>query len=113
MMNLLAANTVFGLVPFEGTWLVVTVILCVIGLIVIGYLYDDDTGPFIILEGCVVIAIAIFWGFLLVFAIGVGIVAIPILIGFYGRKMKIKRAEKKKMKLESMNDIDKMKKSRK
>ena len=112
MMNLLAANTMFGLVPFEGTWLIISIVIAIIGLIILGYFYDEDTGPLIILEGCIVVTVSIFWGFILVFAVGVAVVAIPIYIGFYVRKLKRKRDEKKKEKLEFMNDIEKMKKSR-
>jgi hypothetical protein len=113
MMNLLATNTMFGLVPFEGTWLTISIVIAIIGLIILGYFYDfDDDGPLIILEGFIVVTVSIFWGFILVFAVGVAVVALPIYIGFYVRKLKRRRDEKKKEKLEFMDNIEKMKKSR-
>ena len=112
MMNLLATNTMFGLVPFEGTWLTISIVIAIIGLIILGYFYDEDTGPLIILEGCIVVTVSIFWGFILVFAVGVAVVAVPIYIGFYVRKLKRRRDEKKKEKQELLNKIDKFKTSK-
>ena len=102
----------FGLVPFEGTWLTISIVIAIIGLIILGYFYDEDTGPLIILEGCIVVTVSIFWGFILVFAVGVAVVAVPIYIGFYVRKLKRRRDEKKKEKQELLNKIDKFKTSK-
>lgn len=109
MYNILANAAPLGLEFMKGTWLIVTIILMIIGLIIIGYFYDDDDGPLVILEGLGVVGACLFWPIILAGAILIGVLALPILLGIRFKKMKEKRKEKKKEKQEFLNKIDKFK----
>ena len=109
---MILANAIFGLQFMDSTWLTVAVILIIIGLIIIGYFYDDDDGPLILLEGVCVVGVCLFWPIILALAILIGVLALPILLGIRFKKMKEKRKEKKKEKQEFLNKIDKLKTSK-
>ena len=106
---MILAEVLLGLEVFGTTWWIVAIILSIIGLVVAGYFYDSSDGPLIVLEGLCVIGLCIFWPFILIITIGVGIVSIPIILGKYARNGVNKRKEKKKEKLEFLNKVDKFK----
>ena len=93
----------------NGTWLIVSCIIGVIGLIVIGVVNHDSLGDGYIppLVGGV-IAGALFWPILLALAAAIGIVAVPLFIGKYIGKGVMLYKKKKKQKLDSMNDVDRI-----
>lgn len=103
----------FGLVFMEGTWLIVTIVLCAIGLILLGFFYDPDDGPLIILEVLIVVALAIFWPLVLLFCATALVLASPVLLGKYGRDLLNKRKKKLEEIKNEMNAIDKITKTRK
>ena len=102
---MILANAILGLQFMDSTWLTVAIILMIIGLIVIGYFYDDD-GPLVVLEGLCVVCACLFWPIILAGAILIGFLALPILLVKRFKKVKEKRKEKKK---KFMNQIDKIK----
>lgn len=94
---------------FGHTWLIVSCIIGIIGLIVIGVVNHDSLGgesiPPLVMG---VIAGALFWPILLALVVGIGIVIIPLFIGKYIGKGVMLSKKKKKQKLDSMNDVDKI-----
>lgn len=108
---MILANAILGLQFMDSTWTTVAIILMIIGLIVIGYFYDDD-GPLVVLEGLCVVGACLFWPIILAGAILIGVLALPILLGMRFKKVKEKRKEKKKEKQEFLNKIDKFKTSK-
>lgn len=108
---MILANAI-GLQFMDSTWLTVAVILTIIGLIVIGYFYDDDDGPLVVLEGLCVVGACLFWPIVLAGAIFIGALALPILLGIRFKKVKEKRKKKKKEKQDFLNKIEKFKTSK-
>ena len=94
---------------FGNTWLIVSCIIGIIGLIVIGVVNHDSLGgehtPPLVMG---VIAGALFWPILLALVAGIGIVIVPLFIGKYIGKGVMLSKKKKKQKLDSMNDVDKI-----
>ena len=106
---MIVTNAILGLQFMDSTWTTVAIILMIIGLIVIGYFYDEDAGPLVALEGLCVVGACLFWPIILAGAILIGVLALPILLGIRFKKVKEKRKEKKKEKQEFLNKIDKFK----
>ena len=109
---MILANATSGLQFMDSTWTTVAIILMIIGLIIIGYFYDDDDGPLVSLEGLCVVGACLFWPIILAGAILIGVLTLPILLGIRFKKVKEKRKEKKKEKQEFLNKIDKFKTSK-
>ena len=108
---MILANAInpFGLEFMDGTWLTVAIILMVIGLIIIGYFYDADDGPLVLLEAVCVFGMCVFWPVVLSLVIFCCVLALPILLGKWVRDGVKKRKKKKEEKLEFLNKVDKFK----
>lgn len=103
----------FGLVFMEGTWLYVAIAFMIIGLIIHGYTNDSFDDGMILLECMVIIIASVFWPIVLLLCLVVGLVCIPLFVGKYTKKFKIKIKEekerKKKEKLMNLSDVEKVK----
>ena len=100
---------IFGMVFMEGTWLIISIILALIGLIAIGYFYgsfEDDCFPKAICEVLFVVLIAIFWPIILCIIGCILVVMIPILLGV-GIKIFIANKSKNKPKLSNREMFEK------
>lgn len=109
MHNILANAAPLGLEFMDDAWLIVAIVIIIIGLVILGYFYDKDEGPLVLLKALVVVAIALIWPMVLGMAAAFGVIAIPIYFGFKMRKWREKQIETKKKKLASMSNVDKLK----
>ena len=101
-----------GLVFMEGIWLYVMIASTILLYIVCGYFkkeLDDGIVPACILGTCAMV----FWPIILAAALAIGVVAMPVWVGKMLRKGRDMHVKKKKEKQKFINDIDKIKESRK
>ena len=80
---MILANAIFGLEIFGTAWLIVASIVCVILLITVGVAFSDSISKDIdnvIIGSFISVVVSIFWPFVLILAVGIGIFAIPIYI---------------------------------
>ena len=88
---------ILGMTFFGPTWIAVSIILGLIFLFLLGIFYEDgiDDEGFIILKAAIAIFACIFWPFIILGVVCVGIVAVPIFLGKIIRNIIKKRKEKK------------------
>lgn len=81
-------------------------------MFLLGIFYEDgvDDEGFITLKAVIAIAVAMFWPFVLLIAVCVGIVAIPI---YLGKKIRNFIAERKEKKIEKENFFKQLEESNK
>lgn len=103
---------IFGMTAFGPTWFTISIILGVIFLFLLGIFYEDgiDDEGFIALKAVIAIAVAIFWPFVILIAVCVGVVAIPI---YLGKKIRNFIAERKEKKIEKENFFKQLEESNK
>ena len=102
----------FGMTAFGTTWIIISIILGVILLFLLGIFYEEniDGDGFIVLKAFAAIVVSIFWPFVLLIAVCVGVVAIPI---YLGRKIRNFIAERKEKKIEKENFFKQLEESNK
>ena len=88
---------IFGLSFLGTTWIIISIIIGVILLFLLGIFYDenDDGDGFIVFKAIAAITVCIFWPFVILIAVCVGVVAIPIYLGKKIRNFITQRKEKK------------------
>lgn len=93
---------IFGIEPFGTTWVIIGVILGVILLFFLGIFYDEDidNDGVIVLKAFGAIVACIFWPFVILSAVCVGVVTIPI---YLGKKIRDFIAQRKEKKIEKEN----------
>ena len=103
---------IFGLSFFGTTWIIISIILGVILLFLLGIFYEEniDGDGFIVLKAFAAIVVSIFWPFVLLIAVCIGIVAIPI---YLGKKIRNFIAERKEKKIEKENFFKQLEESNK
>jgi hypothetical protein len=103
-----------GLVFMEGIWLYVMIASTILLYIVCGYFKKELDGGIGIVPACVLGTCAtVFWPIILAAALAIGVVAMPVWVGKMLRKGMDMHIKKKKEKQKFINDIDKIKESRK
>lgn len=102
----------FGMTAFGTTWIIISIILGVILLFLLGIFYEEkiDGDGFIVLKAFAAIVVSIFWPFVLLIAVCVGVVAIPI---YLGRKIRNFIAERKEKKIKKENFFKQLEESKK
>ena len=102
----------FGMTAFGTTWIIISIILGVILLFLLGIFYDEniDGDGFIVLKAFAAIVACIFWPFVTLIAVCVGVVAIPI---YLGKKIRNFIAERKEKKIEKENFFKQLEESNK
>lgn len=107
ILNIISVNLMSSITP--EVWWTVAAILTVIGSCVVGYFYKpSEDGPLIMLEVLIICFCTAFWPIVLIATATIGVIALPILFGMYIKKLKIKRDEEKKEKLEMMSDAERI-----
>ena len=103
---------ILGMTIFETTWIIIGVILGVILLFLLGIFYDEgvDGDGFIIIKAVIVIFGCVFWPFIILSAVCVGVVAVPIFLGKIIRNIIKKRKEEKEEKENFFKQLEKSKK---
>jgi len=93
---------IFGITAFGTTWTIIGIILGLILLFLLGIFYDEkiDGDGLIVLKAFVAILACIFWPFVILFAVCVGVAAIPI---YLGKKIRNSIAQRKEKKVEKKN----------
>lgn len=88
---------IFGITPFGTIWIIIGIILGLILLFLLGIFYDEniDGDGLIVLKAFAAITASIFWPFVILFAVFVGVVVIPIYLGKKIRNFIAQRKEKK------------------
>jgi len=88
---------IFGLSFFGTIWIIISIILGVILLFLLGIFYDEniDGDGLIVLKALAAIIVCIFWPFVILIAVCVGVVASPIYLGKKIRNFITQRKEKK------------------
>ena len=102
----------FGMTAFGTTWIIISIILGVILLFLLGIFYEEniDGDGFIVLKAFAAIVVSIFWPFVLLIAVCIGVVAIPI---YLGKKIRNFIAERKEKKIEKENFFKQLEESNK
>lgn len=88
---------IFGIEPFETTYIIISIILGVILLFLLGIFYDKniDGDGIIAFKAFLVVLACIFWPLVILIAVCVGAVAMPIYLGIKIRNFIAQRKEKK------------------
>ena len=102
----------FGMTAFGTTWIIISIILGVILLFLLGIFYDEniDGDGFIVLKAFAAIIVCIFWPFVILIAVCIGVIAIPI---YLGKKIRNFIAERKEKKIEKENFFKQLEESNK
>ena len=103
---------IFGMTAFGTTWIIISIILGVILLFLLGIFYDEniDGDGFIVLKAFAAIIVCIFWPFVILIAVCIGVIAIPI---YLGKKIRNFIAERKEKKIEKENFFKQLEESNK
>ena len=96
----------FGIEPFDTTWIIVAVIFGVIGLFLLGYFTRDGFEGEDSFIAILIVLSSIFWPLVLSIAVIIGIVSIPILIGKHSRKINEFFKKRKQKKQKELNRIE-------
>ena len=101
---------IFGIVISSTMWIVTAIIIGIIGLIILGYYYDNSSEDAFImtLKVFMIGALASFWPIVTIITLGIGILSLPVLLGIHAKKLKIKRDEERKKKLEIMSGAERI-----
>ena len=103
---------IFGLSFFGTIWIIISIILGVILLFLLGIFYDEniDGDGLIVLKALAAIIVCIFWPFVILIAVCVGVVASPI---YLGKKIRNFIAQRKEKKIEKENFFKQLEESNK
>ena len=108
---MILANSILGLEVFGTVWWIVASVVCVILLISIGIAFSDSLSrntDEVVICSFIAIIVSTFWPFVLVFGVGIGIIAIPIYLGKCIGNWTEREEKKRKEKGKFMNQIDRI-----
>ena len=106
---ILTFKPILGMYFMEGAWLAGTIFIFLLGSFIIGYFYKpDEHGPLIIAFVSLLVLLALFWPVLLLFVGSLAVIASPVLLGIYARKLKNKQDEERKRQYETLSGSEKI-----
>ena len=101
---------IFGIVISPTMWIVTAIIIGVIGLIILGYYYDDssDDAFIAVMKVFMIGLMASFWPIATIIILGIGMLILPVLLGKYIKKLKSERDKAKEEELKHMADAERI-----